>query len=178
MKIRVFLSIIVLIFALPAFAQFHARVKVQAYDEAAENRELKLRISHELEAIDGVISVEKEPDYLLVAWSTKSQTTGEFAIRIDMEEILESRISKRLFIRTDYRNELEDANWIAQLLRRTDHSDLRITNAETMQQTIRDIVRDINTSTFERQRRYPRGESTLDNAFKNFMLRSGSKVVQ
>jgi hypothetical protein len=152
---------------------FFARVQVFAGgDDASLNDRVKFLLTRGLETIDGVIVVGKAPDYLVVA-HVLSATGGLTAISITVEEDIEKRIVEHVVIRPPFMNQLEDGGMIFALVRRTDHTDLRVSAEKDLPSACADIVKGINATTFERERQHPRGEAGFDAAFENFLLRSG-----
>jgi hypothetical protein len=159
---------------LEARSGLNARFQVIVIGEEPYAQQIRAALSHDLERIDGVSVVAKQPDYILaVNFSLyRDQKQELIALHAESAEVLEDSLAERIFLKGDA--EMESMKWISQLLRRTDHLAIRIGTLARLPSICAEIVREINDSTLINERMHPRREAKFDDVFTNFMKRSGA----
>jgi len=165
--------------SLTAQSSFHARIQILLGGDEPLRSTVRSCLSQELEKVDGVTAVGKQPDYFL-AGQVIQYGTGEdavVAVSAVMVEFPEKTLADRMLIRSDFHGELENAGALVASLGSVGLVSLKIGPLNSLPALCSEMVRSINATTLEDERLHPRGEQSFDAVYRNFLLRMGAKPL-
>lgn len=173
--------LLVMLLSIPGWAQspFHARVGVIVGDldrrgSPLENN-VRLLISHQLEGIDGVITVQKYPDYIISV--VIGSQNDKIALGMQAVEIPETRIAEAL-LRGAKKDQIKTVGAVLASLGRAAGVDIEIGTAADLPTMCARIVRVVDNGAFQDERQFPRGSDDVEALTKNFFARMGGREVK
>lgn len=164
----------------------HIRAQVVAVVDGELSPRLKTQISHDLEAIDGVLVVEKEPDYLIGAIGRTSGNT--IAIALEASENLGGYVGQALVLASAPELSAEQRVNLSIMigsLSTVPQLDVEVGAMNELPALTLRLIKQLDATLFAREREYPRGGlSNCRNeskeclaVFENFLMRIGAKRV-